>query len=197
MIISGEKLVISGAIILAIGAVVEGIGQTESSFTGTDLGKDLIVEGNSVEAFGNSLQAVGRTLLLNDKREVTPSELYTITGAWLEAAGNTGNAVGISIELSGLEEDGILIDTLGSEVQGLGAGLEAYGAYISEDSNFRALGILGNGLISFGSFVVAIGNIFILNNFRDKGDLILFIGSWLQVIGSFILIFAINKEFVT
>ncbi|MEK5106505.1 hypothetical protein MHI57_07015 [Cytobacillus sp. FSL K6-0129] len=195
MIISGEYLVISGAIILAIGAVVEGIGQTESSLTETDLGKDLVIKGNSVEAFGNTLQAVGRTLLLEDKREVTPSELYTITGAWIEAAGNTGNALGISIELSGLEEEGILIDTLGSEVQGLGAGLEAYGAYISEDSNFRNLGILGNGLISFGSFTVAIGNIFILNNLIQKGELILFVGSWLQVIGSFILIFAINNEF--
>lgn len=195
MIISGEYLVISGAIILAIGAIVEGIGQTESSFTGTDLGKDLVVKGNSVEAFGNTLQAVGRTLLLEEKREVTPSELYTITGAWIEAAGNTGNALGISIELSGLEEEGILIDTLGSEVQGLGAGLEAYGAYISEDSNFRTLGILGNGLISFGSFTVAIGNIFIINNLIEKGELILFVGSWLQVIGSFILIFAINNEF--
>ncbi|WP_433958756.1 DUF6944 family repetitive protein [Cytobacillus horneckiae] len=195
MIISGEYLVISGAIILAIGAIVEGMGQTESSFTGTDLGKDLVVKGNSVEAFGNTLQAVGRTLLLEEKREVTPSELYTITGAWIEAAGNTGNALGISIELSGLEEEGILIDTLGSEVQGLGAGLEAYGAYISEDSNFRTLGILGNGLISFGSFTVAIGNIFIINNLIEKGELILFVGSWLQVIGSFILIFAINNEF--
>ncbi|MFJ7829602.1 DUF6944 family repetitive protein [Peribacillus sp. NPDC097284] len=190
---SGEDLLIIGAWILGIGSVVEAIGQTQQSLTSSDLGKDLIVKGNGIEAFGNSLQAIGRTKLFNPEYQQL-SQIYSIIGAWLEAAGNTANSVGISIELSGEEEEGLKIDTLGSGIQGTGAAFEAFGGYISEDSPFRSLSITGNSLISLGSFLVAIGNIFILQEHTEIGEIILLVGGWIQVIGAFVLINAITIE---
>lgn len=190
---NGKDLLITGAWILGIGSVIEAIGQTQQSLTGTDLGKDLIIKGNGIEAFGNTLQAIGRTKLFNPE-EQQQSQIYSIFGAWLEAAGNTANSVGVSIELSGEEEEGTRIDTLGSGVQGTGAAFEAVGAYIAEDSEFRALAITGNSLISLGSFLVAIGNIVIENGKKEMGEQLLLIGGWIQTIGSFILINAITIE---
>ncbi|MGE7603471.1 DUF6944 family repetitive protein [Peribacillus sp. NPDC097675] len=190
---SGKDLLITGAWILGIGSVIEAIGQTQQSLTSSDLGKDLIVKGNGIEAFGNSLQAIGRTKLFNPEEQQL-SQIYSIFGAWLEAAGNTGNSIGISIELSGEEEEGTIIDTLGSGVQGTGAAFEAFGGYIAEDSSFKSLNITGNSLISLGSFLVAIGNIFILQEQTDIGEMILLVGGWIQVIGAFVLIIAIMIE---
>ncbi|WP_373561739.1 hypothetical protein [Bacillus sp. AFS073361] len=45
-------------------------------------------------------------------------------GGWLQAAGNPSNAVGVDIEISGSEEEGTVIDALGSGIQGLGAAFE-------------------------------------------------------------------------
>lgn len=190
---SGEDLLITGAWILGIGSIIEGIGQTQQSLTSSDLGKDLIIKGNGIEAFGNSLQAIGRTKLFNPNDQQL-SQTYSIFGAWLEAAGNTGNSIGISIELNGEEEEGTRIDTLGSGIQGLGAALEAYGAFIAKDSSFKSLNITGNSLISLGSFLVAIGNIFILQEQTETGEMILLVGGWIQVLGAFILIIAIMIE---
>ncbi|MFJ8246234.1 DUF6944 family repetitive protein [Peribacillus asahii] len=192
MITHGEDLLVAGAWILGFGSLVDAIGQTRQTFTSSDLGKDLIIKGNGIEAFGNSLQAIGRTKLL--KPESGLAELYTIFGAWLEAAGNTTNAVGVSMELNVSEEEGTKVDTLGSGVQGLGAAFEAVGAFLLEDSSFRALAITGNSFISFGSFLGAIGNIFVLNDKSVIGEQILLVGSWIQTIGSFILIWAITLE---
>ena len=190
---SGEDLLITGAWILGIGSVIEAIGQTQQSLTSSDLGKDLIIKGNGIEAFGNSLQAIGRTKLFNPNDQQL-SQTYSIFGAWLEAAGNTGNSIGISIELSGEEEEGTIIDTLGSGVQGTGAAFAAFGAYSAEDSSFKSLSITGNSLISLGSFLVAIGNIFILQEQTETGEMILLVGGWIQVVGAFILIMAITIE---
>ncbi|MGE7780561.1 DUF6944 family repetitive protein [Peribacillus sp. NPDC097264] len=190
---SGEDLLITGAWLLGIGTVVEAIGQTQQTLTGTDLGKDLIIKGNGIEAVGNSLQAIARTKLFNPE-EYPLSQLYYIFGEWVEAAGNTANSVGISIELSGEEEEGLKIDTLGSGIQGLGAAFEAVAAYIAEESSFKSLDITGNSLVSLGSFLDAIGNLFILQDNREIGEMILLIGAWLQVIGAFILIRAVTME---
>ncbi|WP_342432723.1 hypothetical protein [Neobacillus sp. FSL H8-0543] len=192
MTIRGEDLLISGAWILGVGSLIDTIGQTQQTFTHSDQGKDLIIKGNGIEAFGNSLQAIGRTKLLKPEREL--SQIYTIFGAWLEAAGNTTNSVGVSIELNGAEEEGIKIDTLGSGVQGLGAAFEAVGASLGEDSSYRALAITGNSFISLGSFLGAIGNIYVSNEKSVIGEQILLVGSWIQVIGAFILVNAITLE---
>ena len=192
MTFRGEDLLISGAWILGVGSLIDTIGQTQQTFTHSDQGKDLIIKGNGIEALGNSLQAVGRTKLLKAEREL--SQIYTIFGAWLEAAGNTTNSVGVSIELDGAEEEGTKIDTLGSGVQGLGAAFEAVGAYLGIDSSFRALAVTGNSFISFGSFLGAIGNIYVLNEKSVIGEQILLVGSWIQLIGAFILIYAITLE---
>ena len=190
---SGEDLLITGAWILGIGTVIEAIGQTQQTLTSSDLGKDLIIKGNGIEAVGNSLQAIGRTKLFN-LEENPLSQIYYIFGEWIEASGNTANAVGISIELSGKEEEGLKIDTIGSGIQGLGAAFEAVAAYIAEDSSFKPLDITGNSLISLGSFLDAIGNIFILKDETEIGEIILLVGAWLQVVGAFILIIAVTIE---
>ncbi|WP_409291220.1 DUF6944 family repetitive protein [Peribacillus sp. SCS-37] len=193
MIFNGEDLVISGAWILGVGSLIDAIGQTRQSISGSDLGKDLIIKGNGIEAFGNSLQAIGRTKLLKPDRYL--AQIYTIFGAWLEAAGNTTNAVGVNIEVNGSEEEGTVIDTLGSGIQGTGAAFEAVGASLFEESDFRTLAISGNGFISLGSFLEAFGNIYVLNDKNVIGEKLLLAGSWVQVLGAFILINAVNIEF--
>ncbi|MBV7509588.1 hypothetical protein KW850_31180 [Bacillus sp. sid0103] len=182
-----------GKWILGVGSLIDANGQTQQSLSGSDLGKDLIAKGNGIEAFGNSLQAIGRTKLLTPKREL--STIYTIIGAWLQATGNTTNAVGIDIELSGSEEEGTLVDTLGSGIQGLGAAFEAVGASLLEESDFRNLTILGGSFIALGSFLGSIGNIYVLNDKNVIGEQILLVGSWFQVLGSFLLIHAVTIEF--
>lgn len=192
MTIRGEDLLISGAWLLGVGTLIDTIGQTQQTFTHSTLGKDLTIKGNGIEAFGNSLQAIGRTKLLKSEREL--SQIYAVFGAWLEAAGNTTNSVGVSIDINGAEEEGIKIDTLGSGVQGLGAAFEAIGASLEEDSSYRTLAITGNSFISLGSFLGAIGNIFVINENDEMGEPILLVGSWIQVIGAFILVNAITLE---
>ncbi|MGG4266245.1 DUF6944 family repetitive protein [Peribacillus simplex] len=192
MTFSGEDLLLSGAWILGIGGFIDAIGQTRQTLTHSDQGKDLIIKGNGIEAFGNSLQAMGRTKLLQS--EWSLAQIYTIFGAWVQGAGNSTNAVGVSIELSGAEEEGVKIDAFGSGVQGLGAAFEAVGASMDEDSSYRVLGIRGNGFISLGSFLAAIGNIYDLNEKSVIGEQILLVGSWIQFIGAFILIQAITLE---
>jgi hypothetical protein len=147
------------------------------------LGKDLIIKGNGIEALGNTLQAIGRSKLLQSERDL--SQIYTIFGNWLEAAGNTTNSVGVSIDMNGTEDEGIKIDTLGSGVQGLGAAFEAVGASLEEDSSYRTLAITGNSFISLGSFLGAIGNIYVINEKNKIGEQILLVGTWIQFIGSF------------
>ncbi|MEH7504244.1 hypothetical protein V7152_19890 [Neobacillus drentensis] len=193
MSFQGEDLVISGAWILGVGSLIEAIGQTRQSITGSEQGKDLIIKGNGIEAFGNSLQAIGRTKLLTPESGL--AQLYTIFGAWLEATGNTTNAVGVDIELNGSEEEGTVINALGSGIQGLGAAFEAVGAFLLEESAFRALAISGNGFISLGSFLGSIGDIYVLNNKNVIGEQILLVGTWIQVLGSILLINAITIEF--
>ncbi|MBY0149224.1 DUF6944 family repetitive protein [Neobacillus niacini] len=192
MTIRGEDLLISGTWLLVVGSLIDTIGQTQQTFTHSDLGKDLIIKGNGVEALGNTLQAIGRSKLLKSESQL--SQLYTIFGNWLEAAGNTTNSVGVSLDIHGAEEEGIKIDTLGSAVQGLGAAFEAIGASLEEDSSFRNLAITGNSLISLGSFLGAIGNIYVINEKNVIGEQIILAGSWIQVIGAFILISAITLE---
>ena len=138
------------------------------------------------------MQAIGRTKLLKPEKEL--AQIYAIFGAWLEAAGNTSNSVGVSIEMNGAEEEGIKIDTLGSGVQGLGAAFEAIGAFLEVDSSYRTLAITGNSFISLGSFLEAIGNIYVINEKNVIGEQILLVGSWIQVIGALILINAITLE---
>lgn len=191
MTIAGEDLLVAGAWILLFGTIIETVGQTAQTFTETDDGKTLVISGNSIEAFGNSLQAIGRTKLIENK--ATPSEFYSIFGSSLEAVGNTGNAVGIALEVNG-DEEGMTIDTLGSGIQGLGAALEGFGAYLEEDSSFRSLSITGNSFISFGSFLNAIGNIYITQDQEDTGELILLIANYIQLVGSTMLVVSITFE---
>jgi hypothetical protein len=192
MTIRGEDLLISGAWLLGVGTLIDTIGQTQQTRTHSDSGKDLIIKGNGIEAFGNSLQAIGRTKLLKSEREL--SQIYAIFGAWLEAAGNTSNSVGVSIDMNGAEEEGIKIDTLGSGVQGLGAAFEAIGSSLEDDSSYRTLAITGNSFTSLGSFLEAIGNIYVINEKNVMGDQILLVGSWIQFIGAMILINSITLE---
>jgi hypothetical protein len=138
------------------------------------------------------LQAIGRSKLLKSEREL--SQLYTIFGNWLEAAGNTTNSVGVSFGMNGAEDEGIKIDTLGSGVQGLGAAFEAIGASLEENSSYKTLAISGNSFISLGSFLGAIGNIYVISEKDVIGEQILLVGSWVQLIGAFILINAITLE---
>lgn len=192
MVIRGEDLLMTGGWALLIGSIIDTIGQTQQSLTDTDLGKDLIIKGNGIEAFGNSLQAIGRTNLLSP--ESAQAEIYTILGCWMEAGGNITNSIGVDIEMNISEEEGTKIDGLGSGVQATGAAFEALGSYLSKDSSYRSLSITGNSFISLGSLLSSIGNSLILNDKTEFGERILLIGSWIQLLGSIILIQAITLE---
>ncbi|MGE7186150.1 DUF6944 family repetitive protein [Peribacillus sp. NPDC006672] len=61
------------------------------------------------------------------------------------------------------------------------------------DSSYRVLGNTGNGFISLGFYLAAIGNIYV-NEKSVIGEQILLVGSWIQFIGAIILIHAIPLE---
>jgi hypothetical protein len=77
------------------------------------------------------------------------------------------------------------IKVMDSGVQALGAAFEAIGASLEEDSSYRNLAITGNSFISLGSFLGAIGNIFVINENNQMGEPILLVSSWIQVIVPF------------
>ncbi|RDW18752.1 hypothetical protein CWR48_10565 [Oceanobacillus arenosus] len=187
MVDYGEELQISGIWIIGLGAIVAALGHTEQTLTGTGLGKDFIIKGNVIEAIGNSLQAIGVEKEVQSKGEI--SEIYTIIGCWLEASGNATTAVGLADERIP-EDEGIKLSALGSGVLSLGAAFETLGAVYSKDSLSRSLEIVGNSFIALGALLESIGSVFTLNTKKDIGEKLSLVGSWTQVLGGIILIYA-------
>ena len=184
----GEELLLTGALILAAGTITAAIGQTQQSFTESDEGKSLVLRGNVAEAFGNSLQAVARTKFEGNQTDA--SRTFSILGSWLEAGGNVGNAIGMNLELTVSEEEGMVVDALGSGIQGVGASFDALGASLTEEVQTKPLEISGNIFFALGAFLESIGNLYLLNGQVDTGEMIMFAGSWIQVMGALVLVTA-------
>ena len=83
---------------ITIGTVISAVGQTNKTFTESQMGANLIANGNAIEAIGNSLQAIGNTELFSEERESYLIDM--IFGAWLQAAGNVTNTVATNLEIN-------------------------------------------------------------------------------------------------
>jgi hypothetical protein len=176
MIEKGEDLILAGAIIITIGTILSAVGQTKVTICKNSDGLSLVSKGNGVEAFGNVLQAIGRS------KSDDPEKL-SIIGSWLQAVGNSTNSLASEIQLNDSGPEPIRLNALGSGVQALGAKIEAI-AVEYEKNHLKNLEVTGLELISLGSFLDAIGNLFLLRELDKKGDFISLIGSWTQVAGA-------------
>lgn len=213
----GEDLLLAGAWFLVIGTTISAAGQTRLVATGDINGKESTVIGNSVEAFGNALQGVGRGKI-NTADPSIPGKIAE-AGCWVQAGGNTTNAVGIQQEVNGevaqenleeeesiteeekkeleeffenVQDNGEQINGLGSTVQSSGALLEAYGVAHMKPSISTPYEVVGNTVIAFGSAVDAVGSVFILQDQEETGEWIELAGAYIQVIGSAIGLYGLT-----
>ncbi|MGE8079995.1 DUF6944 family repetitive protein [Peribacillus loiseleuriae] len=183
----GEDLIITGAGFLVAGTIISAIGATNVIITGTDNGLELVARGNAVEGFGNVLQAIGRTKVY--EIEGREEEILSIVGCWFQAGGNFTNTVANEVILEGTEEEeGLRVNALGSGVQSVGASLEAVGAPVD-----RPLESTGNWVIALGSSIDSIANLFTLQDKKKKGDALAVIGSYLEVVGALIELYALTS----
>jgi len=186
---AGEDLIFTGAWFLLFGTVTSAVGVSCKHLVSMDFGRRLFAKGNAIEAFGNSLQAVGREKSYSvEKKE---NILKIMIGSWIQAAGNSTNTFATNLEIQGLEEEGHKLNAVGSVIQTIGASLEALGA--SEETGYYAkFEVYGNELIGLGALIDGIGNVALLNDKDILGEQLLMFGSWIQVIGSISIIYALS-----
>lgn len=187
---SGENLELSGGWFVLTGTIITALGETKDFVWDTESGKPGVVAGNAVEAFGNSLQAIGIAKVF--EVEGLPGYLTSSVGCWLQAIGNAGNSVATQIEIQGEEEEGESLNALSSGVQALGAYLEAAGNASLPPFIMQNVLITGNSLIALGSALDAIGQIFLLQEQEEAGEIIILIGAWLQVVGAAYEVYALS-----
>ncbi|WP_417897628.1 hypothetical protein ABN702_15195 [Bacillus haimaensis] len=177
-----EELFVAGAVVVLIGTLSTAYGQTNFTVTSIEEWKRFIIKGNGIEAFGNTLQAIAR-----DKESVHGGERQTqgITGSWLQAGGNATNAVATNLELAGALIDGQKLNVFGSGIQSFGAALEANATLVLMENDLE---VLGYGASSIGALLDSIGTFFVLKGSEQRGNHILMIASWIQVIGAILVV---------
>ena len=186
----GEELIYSGSWIIAVGTVIAALGVTQETMTGEEQGKELVAKGSAIEAFGNTFQALGNTaLFLDEKRQ---SSIQTIIGCWLQAGGNSTIAIGTEIEIHESEDEGLRLNAIGSGVQSLGAAFQASGAAEAELSITRNLEVASENLTTLGALLESIGSIFLLSKKDLSGVRLSLIGSWIQVVASFLEVYTLT-----
>lgn len=168
---------IFGSVIAAIGTILSAIASTPSASPRIkDLldGMDLV--GNTLQGTGNALQASGQS------------------GASLEKLGNEVQAIGNSTVVAGLvlhvkEETEERLVITGNWLQALGGAAALGDEFEDPAAPGQIFNINGNLLQSIGNSLQAIGG---TKNLREKelggpgstGDHVIFIGSWIQAVGS-------------
>lgn len=177
-----EELLIAGAVVVLAGTLSTAYGQTNFTVTTKENWKRFIIKGNVIEAFGNSLQAIAR-----DKETVQGEEGQTqgITGSWLQAGGNATNAVATSFELAGALTEGRKLNIFGSGIQSVGAALEANAIFELMENDLEGHGY---SAISLGALLDSIGMLFVLKGSEQRGNHILMIACWIQVIGAILVV---------
>lgn len=102
---NAHELLLSGTYFAGAGTVISAAGETKRFVTGDPLAREGVVVGNGVEAFGNVLQGIGRGKIYDLTR--TEATLLSTIGCWLQAIGNTTNAVATQQAIDGelLEEE--------------------------------------------------------------------------------------------
>ncbi|WP_154663109.1 DUF6944 family repetitive protein [Bacillus massiliigorillae] len=187
---NGENLELSGGWFVLAGTIITALGETKDFVQETEEGKPAVVTGSAVEAFGNSLQAIGLAKVYEVER--LPPYLTGSVGCWLQAVGNTTNAVATQIEIQGEEEEGESLNALGSGVQAYGAYLEAVGNSGLPPFIMQETLITGNSLIAIGSTLDAIGQIYLLQDKEEAGEILIVAGAWIQVVGAALEVYAIS-----
>ncbi|PEL06711.1 hypothetical protein [Bacillus sp. AFS017336] len=187
----GEDLVLIGGYFLIFGTLTSAVGVSSKKIVSEDFGRDLFAKGNAIEAFGNSLQAIGREKLY--KKEQDKTELLIMVGAWSQAAGNITNTIATNIEREGLEEEGHKLNTVGSIIQAIGAQIETTGA-LEEGTFLTNIEAYGNELIGLGALIDGVGNVALLNDKAILGDQLLLVGSWVQVFGAILIVYALTNK---
>jgi hypothetical protein len=172
----GAWLIFAGTLINASGASVNLVGEEELSFKVTG-------SGNVIEAAGNILQAVGRSN--------HPENNVSVYGSFLQAAGNSANAAARVLLLNNQRRDGHYLDVIGSSVQTLGAAAEAIGSSLDEDKDQLTAGYL---LIAGGAAIEGVSGIYFLRKMLERGRVIGWFGSYLQVISALLAAEAITSE---
>lgn len=183
-----ELLEITGAWIQSAGTAIAAIGETMVAGEQAEYvtGERLVVIGNGIEATGNSLQAIALS------SNVTRT--FSTLGSWLQAAGNTTNAVAGIVLLYGDEKAGLKLDILGDSVQSAGAAFEAN--FVDGSLPFAGAIIIGEYLVSLGAALEAIGAYYILKEKKKLGDGIQAFGSYLQFAGATTIASALTKGVV-
>lgn len=195
---AGEELIITGAWFLLFGTVTSAVGVSSKNIIGTNVGKKLYAKGNAIEGFGNSIQSVGREKLIKSERESenkNNKHLITIMlGSWIQAAGNATNTFATELEINGPLEDGLGLNVIGSVIQSIGALIEAKGSR-EEEGVLVKFEVFGNELIAIGALIDSIGSMALLNNHDIIGEQLLLFASWVQVVGSILIVLAVNNSF--
>ncbi|MFE8697591.1 DUF6944 family repetitive protein [Cytobacillus sp. FJAT-53684] len=182
------ELLLTGTGFLVAGTFFSAVGATKVLVTREDDGLAFVVKGNTIEGIGNSLQAIAREKLVED-READEKELLAIIGCWFQAGGNAANAIANEMILKGVEEKaGLQLNALGSGIQTVGGSFEAFGV---QDEGKGV--VLGAALISLGSLLDAISNLYILREKEDKGNSIAVAGTYIEFAGALIAFAALTQ----
>lgn len=191
-----EELLVAGAVVVLAGTLSTAYGQTnftvtskeDFTVTSKEDWKRFIIKGNGIEALGNSLQAIARNMEFGQGGE---GETLGITGSWLQAGGNATNAVATSFELAGELTEGRKLNVFGSGIQSVGAALEANATFELLENDLEGLGY---SAISLGALLDSIGMLFVLKGSEQRGNHILMIGCWIQVIGAILVVLGLVES---
>jgi hypothetical protein len=194
-----DDLPLIGAYFLLFGTTTSAVGVSSKKFVSENFGRRLFAKGNAIEAFGNSIQAIGREKLYRKVKEENGSEnekefeLAMMIGGWIQAIGNGTNTFATNLEIEGMEREGHKLNAVGSVIQSIGAQIETTGSLI-EGSQLGKIEAYGNQLIGLGALIDGIGNAALLRDKVILGEDLLLVGSWVQVFGAVLIIYALRKK---
>lgn len=178
-----ERGDVIGAVVLAFGAAIAAFGDTLIAKTDDATlerkGVEAVIYGSLTEATGNFLQTGARL-----KADPTNIKIGTI-GSGIQGVGNVINTIGGFFLLDDQETKGFQIDFVGDSVQALGASLETIGA-LQSNFYYRSILAIGEALQAYGAAVEAYGNILLLSNKREEGEVTQAFGSQILFVGTVI-----------
>ncbi|MFD4706075.1 DUF6944 family repetitive protein [Gottfriedia sp. NPDC058432] len=192
-----DDLPLIGAYFLLFGTSTAAVGISSTKIISENFGRSLFAKGNAIEAFGNSIQAIGREKLYKRAKEENEKEiefeLMMMIGAWIQAIGNGTNTFATHLEIEGMEREGFRLNALGGVIQSIGAQIETTAAY-SEGTQLDKIEAYGNQLIGLGALIDGIANAALLRDKIILGEDLLLVGSWVQVFGAILIIYALRNK---
>lgn len=194
-----DDLPLIGAYFLLFGTSTAAVGISSTKIVSENFGRSLFAKGNAIEAFGNTIQAIGREKLYerakkeNENEKEKEFELTMMIGAWIQAAGNATNTFATNLEIEGMEREGFKLNALGAIIQSIGAQIETTGA-LMEGTQLDKIEAYGNQLIGLGALIDGIANAALLRDKSILGEDLLLVGSWVQVFGAILIIYALRKK---